>query len=496
MARRLAASGLWLGVAKVTFLIAGYATSVVLSRLVEPTIFGNYGVLARLVAIPNMVIVQSLSFAVSRPLANEYLQGMPSYFALRRRGFRMALLLGGLFGLGLWLGAGLISDQLHDETLALPLRLLAPISLLYALYAVNVGTLNAARSFLRQAGLDIFMACTKASLIIGAAALGWGLSGLSGAFTLASAAALALSVLLVRSTRPTAKNHASETPGLGSLVLALLATTAAAQVLLSTDILLLKAFATDANARASVGFYAGAQLVAMVPYSLLNAVNLLVFPLIASLNALDPAHAQARRRYVSRTIEAMLLLIGGLAAVLSGGAQQVATIIFPASYGQAAEDLRWLAFGYSGYALGLNAVWILNSAGMARQALLLVVAVLGVAASLHFVLIPDFAHRGADMAVLASGIFAALLGVIALARTFGARPAGMTFFKIAAATALTTVIGFLLADWTPFAGLWPQRILGLLELAGLFAFYLAFIVGSKAVSREFIAEIRGKGQVA
>ena len=112
-------------------------------------------------------------------------------------------MLGGLVAATLFFGAGPIAGYfLHDAGLAEPLRMVAPIPLIYAVYAVNVGTLNAIRRFQLQATLDIVMAASKAGLIIGLAALGLGLTHILGGFTLASLLALALSVAFVIWSRP------------------------------------------------------------------------------------------------------------------------------------------------------------------------------------------------------------------------------------------------------------------------------------------------------
>jgi O-antigen/teichoic acid export membrane protein len=150
-----------------------------------------------------MVLIQTLLFAVSRPMSAEYPTGLPSYDGLRRRGFRVALIAGGLVAAILFFGAGPIAGFfLDDPALAEPLRIVAPIPLIYAVYAVNVGTLNAIRRFQLQATLDIVMAASKAALIIGAAALGYGLAHILGGFTLASLLVLALSIVFVIISRP------------------------------------------------------------------------------------------------------------------------------------------------------------------------------------------------------------------------------------------------------------------------------------------------------
>ena len=67
----LGSGGLALAFAKLFFLIAGYAISIVLTRLVPPEVFGLYGVVSMVIAVPNMVLIQTVLFTVSRPMAAE-----------------------------------------------------------------------------------------------------------------------------------------------------------------------------------------------------------------------------------------------------------------------------------------------------------------------------------------------------------------------------------------------------------------------------------------
>ncbi|HRI07281.1 MAG TPA: oligosaccharide flippase family protein, partial [Nannocystaceae bacterium] len=399
----LGSGGLALAFAKVFFLLAGYAISIALTRLVPPETFGLYAVVSQIIAVPNMVIIQSLLFTVSRPLAAELPKGYGAYRPLRRRGFRLALALGLPVAALFFAGADLLAARLHDPALAGPLRVVAPIPLLYALYAVNIGTLNATRRFGLQASLDVFMAASKAGLIIAAAALGLGLDATLGGFTLAAALALSMSGLLTWSARPRDVTSAAESPPppIGDLALTLLGFTALVNLLLAADLVILKHFVGDPESNAAVGFYASANLVARVPYSLLSAVSLMMFPLVATLHAL--ADEERLGRYVHETAKVTVMLLAGMAAVLAAGAAEVQRLLFPAAYGAVADELRALVWGFSGYSLAVTAAWILNSSARSRIALALALAPLAVVFAVGWALVPTQGTSGAAYAVLAAG---------------------------------------------------------------------------------------------
>src|SRR5690242_7533215 len=64
----LGGDGIWLGIAKLWFLVSSYAITISLTHLLTADVYGSYYAIARLVAVPNMVIIYTLLFSVSRPL--------------------------------------------------------------------------------------------------------------------------------------------------------------------------------------------------------------------------------------------------------------------------------------------------------------------------------------------------------------------------------------------------------------------------------------------
>ena len=308
---KLGTGGPLLGLAKLAFLVAAYVTTLALARLFEdPAILGQYNVVARLIAVPNMVIIQTLLFAVSRPMAAQFDRGTPSYVALRRRGMQLAVGLGGATSITFFVGADVLAEQLRDVDLVAPIRAVAPVSLFYAFYAVNIGTINATRRFAWQAGLDIFMAFSKATLIITGAALGLSLAVTIGGFSVAAAMALSVSAFglwRMRLREQVRADPTVETPPMAEFAGMLILFTAATNLLLSADLLLLKRM-TAFDQQTLVGVYSSAQLVALVPYSLLAAVSLLMFPLIATLSA--SGDIERLRGYVARDNEGGFVALG------------------------------------------------------------------------------------------------------------------------------------------------------------------------------------------
>lgn len=476
---------MWLGGAKLWFLISSYAITISLTHLLEADEYGSYYSIARLIAVPNMVIIYTLLFSVSRPLAAQYEVGCPDYATLRGRGMRVAMILGGPTMLVLLLAAPWLAEWvLAEPELAGPVRVVAPISIIYALYAVNLGTLNAVRRFRRQALLDIFMAGSKAALIIAAAAAGLGLSATVAGFTLASVLALLLSRLMVAKVAPRPTGTSEIASSMATFAGQLILFTAITNLLQSVDVLLLKSFADTAARDDAVGYYSSAQQIALVPYSLMNAVSLLAFPLIAALD--QQREAEKVRLYVSQTAKVTLVLLAFMSAIGSACSRDIQALLFPKAYGEAADQLRLMVWGFSGYSFAVTVAWILNSARRPRVAVLLVSLPLTIIVLAGLAFIPTGFTNAAAWTVAGAGAVAAIAGGIALVRVFSA---GVGVVQLGRVTVCVLAV-------EAVAWLWPQvstaGMVGKLAIvAKLGVLAVTFVVVALGVRALTIGELKG-----
>lgn len=485
----LGQGGLSLAVAKLFFLVAGYVVSVALARLLTPAAFGQYRVVSDLIAVPNMVLIQSLLFAVSRPMSAELAANSAQaagqvYRGLRRRGFVIALGLGGLVTAVFFFGADLLAEHyFHDPNTATPLRVVAAIPLIYATYAVNVGTLNATRRFHLQATLDIFMAATKTGLMLAAGIAGFGLAGVMGGFTGASLLALTLSVGFIlwsqkEYRQPAAAGGKVDLPAMARFTGLLLLFTGLVNLLVAADLLILQKFVTTDAQKDLVGFYSSANLVARVPYSIMVAVSLVMFPLIATLHA--KADQAEISRYVTGTTRVCVVLLVFMSSVGASAAPEVQKLLFPAAYGQVAEELRLLVWGLSGYSLAVTAAWICNSNHQSRLALMLVGLPVATVAAAAWVLVPANFTGGAALAVAIAGGVGAAGALAALYKFYQARLSLAFVAKIAAAVVLVELAS---RAWLP-----GGKVAILAKLIGLAVVFVAVVLGTRAVS---VAEVKG-----
>jgi stage V sporulation protein B len=485
----------WLTAAKLVFMLAGWTIHFALPHLVGDVQFGRYVVVVGLASIANNVLVSSAIQGVSR-------------FVASAPGAAAAVLGRGLLGFG---GAGLLLAGLlvvlapalaaaeADPALAALYRLAAPIALGYALYAVTIGVLNGRRRFGLQAGFDAGYAALRLAAILGLAALAGTAAGGLGGYSAAALviAVVGVSVALVIVRRDATAGAAGPAPSLATL--AAFALPVAAQqlglnLLLRTDLLLVKGYAGSGAASqaaadaASVvaAHYGVAQLFAFVPYQALVALVLLVFPLVAA------AHATGDQGRLHATVGAALryaILFGaGAAAALAAHPADLVQVVYRASYAPAGEALRYLAWGVVGLSVIALGTAVLNAAGRTRTALLLTVVPWVLQAGLVMVALGladgpatmrGAAARASAVALLAGGA----LTLAVLHRSLGVAWPLATLVRAALAAGIATGVGMAVpARGGPAA---------LAVAALVLALYAGLLVALRELTRTDLAAVQG-----
>jgi O-antigen/teichoic acid export membrane protein len=471
---------IFIGFAKVYFMVSGLLQRILLTRVVGPADFGDFAVVNNFVSIVNNTVVQATIQAVSKFTAEDDARAG----AVQRAGIRMQLVLGVALALALFLGAPFVADLWHAPRCTTYFRIAAFIPLLYCLYTVFVGSANGLRRFRTQASFDVGFSTAKTILLLGCAAL-WKVSG---AFVGFVAAALVILVFAARTMRL----PATGTFPVGRLVRYMLGVVTYGLLInlaLNYDGLLLRRFAAGApgmdavTAAAIAGNYEALRTFALLPYQTLLVVTFVIFPLVSRSTFAEDR--EATRTYVTQTMRYALILAAAMGIVLAARPAALFGVIYKPEYRAGAPALPILAAGQCCLALLAVACAILNAAGRTRASVSLMILTLGVGAAGLAVLVPR-AAPGSPMLVAAAtgsalGMGAGLLGAIVLlrARLGGAFPAA-TVGRVAAAMAAAVIV----ARLVPGHG----RIVGLAVMALAFAAYAAVLV----LTREFGPDDRAK----
>lgn len=354
---------------KLYFLIAGYASQLLLPRLLgSPEAFGLFSAALSFVSILNNVLIGASIQVISKRVSERPERSASTLRQALELQAGLGLLLSGtLFGCAPWLANKVLLDPL-----LMPLfRLSAAIVLAYSLYTAFVGTLNGRQNFLIQARFDMGYTTLRTGGMIVAAALGLGAVGVFAGFAMAAWTVLTIAACVV------GLGQSGKRSPIGSwlkFMAPLWLYQLCLNLMLQVDVTLLKRsvaavmqtqgvdFASAAEtASRYVGFYRAAETFAFVPYQLILSVALVIFPMISEALSLGDECAAAS--YIRTALRFSLLVLLALAAPMAGASQGVMRLVYPAAYAQGAPALAILAVAMVFFALFVLGATIMTGAG-------------------------------------------------------------------------------------------------------------------------------------
>lgn len=481
---------IFIAIAKAYFMIAGYAIQFILPRLLRSDVlWGQYQLVVRLVSVIDNVIITGTIQGVSKFTS----QDDSNAEGVKLAALKVQLFLGGGIASLYVILAPWISGWQGQPTLANLYRLSAGIMLCYAFYAVFVGSLNGLKRFGRQASLDMGFATMRAVMILGCAAMGWGVGGAISGFVAAAFAILVVSIRLVGLPR---KPGPFPSRQLWGYLPPVLLYTLSLNLIMSVDLILMPRFVGEISgiadpvlreklASAFSGYYGTAQLLAFIPYQAILAVAFVVFPLISkSTFENDLATTQA---YVRQTLRLSLAFVAGVAVVFIANPPEVINVVFKDQFRIGGPALRVLAGGMVCFSMFAIINTILNSAGRTIQALAVGAVTLGLTAGANALLVPRASSPTAALitaACASSGSMAVgvLLATGLLYRNFKAAFPLKSLLRTLVAMAVAAGVGRLIPE--------VSKLVTVGECLVVFGTYFAVLVLLREFGPEDLAKVR------
>lgn len=474
---------LLIGVAKLWFVLAGFATQIALPRLFEAADFGNYRVAMNGISILNNVIVAGTIQTVSKLVSED---------EARRAGTLRRVLLFQL-GLGLALAslvaalAPSIADFARDASLARPLQIGSLVVLAYSLYATLVGALNGEQRFGTQARFDIAFTTLRAAGLVAGALVGLGAVG---PFIGFATAAWIITIAALVVVGVGARGEGVPVRRMLSFLAPIWLYQGLLNAALLLDAWLVKrgiadlALAGGATAEQaatlaseSSGYYGAAQSFSFVPYQLVLAITLVVFPMVSRATASgDEAQARSTVRGAYRLTFLFLL---AMAAPMVGAPDAVLGIAFAPEYVAGAGAMRVLVLGVVAFTLFSLGATVISGAG--RPGVAVGCAALAVVA---LCIANPLALRAVGLGprLLEAAAAATALGMTlaCLASTAAVHLRFRTFVPLA--SALRGVLAFALAAATAALVPHPSKLTALVALAAAVLVYVVVLVASGELS--------------
>ena len=412
---------LFIGFAKIYFMFTGSLQRFALPHLIgDAAGYGAFGVVNNLISIVNNTVVQATIPAISKFTAEDNRRAD----AVKRAGLRMQVVVGGIPALIFLLGAPLLARFEKAPDYVSYFRIAAAIPFLYALYALFVGSANGLKRFRTQASFDVGFSTVKTILLLGMA-VAWRVTGAFVGFAAAAVVILVVAARTMGLPKPKAQDGAAGSISPWRLVgfmSAMVAYTLLLNVALNYDQPLLRRLAGDAidayRAGLIAGHYDGLRTLALLPYQALLVITFVVFPLISRSTFVNDR--DATRLYISQTLRYALMLVAAMGVCLAARPGTLLAIVYPSDYGEGAAALPILVLGECCLAMLAVSCAILNAAGRAAAAIVLIAVTVVAGIGAAYVLVPA-AAPGPKMLMAAAtattiGTVAGFIGAIAYVR--------------------------------------------------------------------------------
>jgi O-antigen/teichoic acid export membrane protein len=488
--------GLLLMAAKLVHIATGFGLYAFLLVMLTGTLgavegtaaFGVWGTVLAIINPINMMFAYGALQMVSQ-LAASHGRAFGGLFY--RAAATQALLGLGAFAVFQLLAPLIASELLRDPSYTPYLRVAAFVPVFYGLRALYQGYLNGIRRFSAQAWIDIGASVARMALVLGGAALGFGVMGSISGFVLSAVLLLVVTAAWIRPPRGESAAAVSGRELLSFQSKVMLATLAT-YYLTTFDLLAVKAFAAADPVVADrlAGYFTAGQRLAQIPMTLVVALVYVMFPLIAK-NARTTDRA-AGARVLQQGMRTMLLLIVPASVILAASAEESLLLVFPSiertmletgdTAAVVSRPFELLVIGYVFYSFLLTATTLITAYGRPGTALAIVVATLGLARLLTWQGALELGPAGAAIGISVAWAAGSAAAAVVLLRRYGAIVELGSLARI-------TICGALL--WLA-ASAWPaEGLMLLVKDAALGVLFVLLAVGVREVSPAELQRLLG-----
>ncbi len=470
----------WLTFNQLIFMGTSYLTYMVLARILGAALFGVYGVVIGLVTVLTMVLITGTQQVVAKFISETPEQAEE----IKKKAFQLQLIFAGSITIIYFALSPLIAYLLHDATLMQYIQLSALIILFHSLFSVFMGYFNGLKKFKQQA---LYTACyhfVRMLLTIGFVFLGYKVFGAITAFVIASFLFFTVCLIFIGFKKEKNELKNSQNKNLNTaktittkrfitFTIPIMLSTIVLYLIMNIDLFLIKALSATTTANQLAGYYTAVQTIARIPYFLVAALPVVLFPLVS--NTTFRENSEKTKYYMERGIRYTLLIIIPLAAMLAATAKQILPLLYSQEYAVGSTTLFILVFGMALLAFFTLLTTYIASANKPNTAFLLSTITLAITIVLNYILIKKYSIEGAAVATTIALLIGTIIAMIYIYRKYNTCIPINSFAKILYAA----IIMYIVAWFIPWKG---YLLIG--EYGILAAIYLAILYLSKEINDE------------
>ncbi len=391
---------IYLSIVSLTMLLSSYIIYIGLGRILGPEKFGIIGVVIFLAMMINQIITLGIQQTTSKFVSENEEKAESIKRTLLKFQFVFAFLCSLIF----FLLAKFIASLFNDLSLTPYIRASSLIILFAPIYVVFMGYLNGLREFKKQAILSALYSTLRVIIVFGLVLLGFGIMGAIFGFSIAFLVMLILNLFLFGFGK---KDYYLKIKKIICFMAPLMVFYTVILLVMNLDLFLIKALSLKTISNLYAGYYTAAATISKIPFYVLGALNLIIFPLISK--STFRKEKKTTKRYINLTLKYGLIIITPLIVLISSTSKELISLLYSEKYILGSSPLSILIFGLGFFALFLVLTTIISGSGHPKVSMGVSLLILMVSILLNLNLIPKYNLVGAAIATTIS----AFLGVVA-----------------------------------------------------------------------------------
>ena len=470
---------LYLGFARLVFILSGYIVHIGLGRILGPSKYGLYAVTISLLTTINLILAMGIPQAISKFVS----ENLSKAEIIKKVGLKIQFLISMILFIAYLLLSHPISIILSGGPDLLSLIRISAIAIpTYAIFSALNGYLNGLRFYKEQSIALSAYHFSKILLVLLLATV----SGIFGAvfgFALSSLVGLTVVILLLRNLNFKSLISYLEKSDDNYLYLKIIKfglpiTVISIALNLSTtiDLLILKAITKNAH---EVGYYSAASVISKIPYMLLGALNMALFPAISNVTYLN--NVEKMKEYIRESFRYILIFLVPVIVFISVTSTEFISLLFSQKFFPAGEPLKILIIGILFFSIVAYLLNIITASGKVIVAMGFSIFLLILSASLNLIMIPLYRMIGAATAVTSASLILMLILMAYTIHRFGAVFPWTTILKVCTAVLLIVSLIF----YIRFPG-----ILLLVQYLIAFALYFIILIGLGEIKEKDIMRLK------
>ena len=476
-------STIWLIAAEVVFTLSGYAVSAVLGRVLGPAEFGRYtlviGFTTMLIILLGRAIPTAMSKHISQSLGN-----WSKIIAIKRTAARWQYSLVSVVAMIFFLLSPFIAGVFGDKTLTPLFQLSSLMIPAFALSSFHIIYFNGLKYFGAMGILKMARGLFRLGWIVGLAMVFYTTGAIAGAI-LAPLSVFALALILdyTYTKKRIKQETVTETPAhtpyparkllryAGGFMLFLLFY----EFFVRTDIYLIKIITANDTA---VGLYVAAMTIALIPYYLLYALSLVLFPVISSLTAGGNHYAKT---LVNNVLRLLIIILIPTAVLMGIFSEPLIRLFFGTQFVDGAYLIGLMIggtiFGTVFYILAA----IFNGAGLTRIPATIAALAIMISIGANMLFLPKYGIGATAIIFSLTSVFMGLSGLYFAGKIFAATINSLTLLR----TGLTTVIIYFIAQFI------PQTLAGMIVgSSALYILYFVILIFAREITKNDLKIIK------